>query len=125
MAEFESWKQYWEFSWFIMRKSRHILDAKNQGFLDAVVETGAKRKVTMEKGTALWRAQLGNERRSEPILDDNQEEIDSFEVEDPLLPKRMVPMTDRAFEGRVNAKGIPCLYCSTEKETAMKEVRPW
>jgi len=34
-------------------------------------------------------------------------------------------MPDRAREGRLNAKGIPCLYLSTDLETAMSEVRPW
>lgn len=43
----------------------------------------------------------------------------------PYGPKRMVPLSDRATEGRVNAKGIPCLYLATEPHTAMSEVRPW
>jgi len=34
-------------------------------------------------------------------------------------------LADRAREGRVNPKGIPCLYCAKDKETAMSEVRPW
>jgi RES domain-containing protein len=37
----------------------------------------------------------------------------------------MKPLPDRASEGRVNPKGIPCLYCSTDKKTAMTETRPW
>ncbi len=37
----------------------------------------------------------------------------------------MKPLTDRATEGRVNPKGIPCLYLSTDRETAMAETRPW
>lgn len=57
MAGFESWKQYLEFSSFVMRKSRHILDAKSRRFLDAVVETSEKRKGSIEKGAVLWRAQ--------------------------------------------------------------------
>lgn len=36
-----------------------------------------------------------------------------------------MPLRDRAKEGRVNAKGIPCLYLSDDKDTAMGEVRPW
>ena len=49
MAEFESWKQYWEFSHFVRRKAKHILDGKNQRFLDAVVKTSAKRRGVIQK----------------------------------------------------------------------------
>ena len=107
MAEFESWKQYEEFSWFVMRKSRHVLDAKNKAFLDAVVETSAKHSGSIDKGAVLWRAQLGNAWRTERILDRNQREVDSLEVEDPFPPERMTPLPDRANEGRVNSKGFP------------------
>jgi RES domain-containing protein len=37
----------------------------------------------------------------------------------------MKPPADRAQEGRVNPKGIPCLYLATMRETAISEVRPW
>jgi hypothetical protein len=37
----------------------------------------------------------------------------------------MKPLPDRANEGRVNPKGIPCLYFSTVIQTAMAETRPW
>ena len=37
----------------------------------------------------------------------------------------MKPLRDRAREGRANPQGIPYLYLSTRKETALTEVRPW
>ena len=37
----------------------------------------------------------------------------------------MKPLPDRATEGRANPKGIPVLYLSTHRKTAMSEVRPW
>ena len=37
----------------------------------------------------------------------------------------MKPRRDRSTEGRVNPKGIPCLYCSDRRDTAMTETRPW
>ena len=125
MPEFESWKQYSEFSWFVMRKSRYILDAKNRSFLDMVVETGAKRRRPILKGSVLWRAQAGHGWRTEIFKDEHGNEIASFEVEDPFPRERMAPLPDRANEGRVNPKGIPCLYFSTDMETAMTETRPW
>lgn len=43
----------------------------------------------------------------------------------PYPPERMVPLKGKASEGRVNPKGLPCLYVSTTEETAVAEVRPW
>jgi RES domain-containing protein len=37
----------------------------------------------------------------------------------------MKPEPKKAKEGRVNPKGIPCLYLATHQDTAMSEVRPW
>ncbi len=37
----------------------------------------------------------------------------------------MKPLRDKAREGRANSKGIPHLYVSTHRETALAEVRPW
>ncbi len=125
MPEFASWKQYLEFSLFVRRKSRHILDAEYQKFLDAVVATSAKRKGLIQRGAVLWRAQLDHSWNTEIIRGEDGQEVDSFEVEGPSPPERMKPLPDRAFEGRVNPKGIPCLYFSTHMETAMTETRPW
>jgi hypothetical protein len=68
---------------------------------------------------------LGHGWRAERILDENDLEVDTFDVEDPFAPERMMPPRDRATEGRVNPKGIPCLYFSTDMDTAMAETRPW
>ena len=35
------------------------------------------------------------------------------------------PLPNRASDGRVNPKGIPCLYLASTKVTALSEVRPW
>lgn len=53
------------------------------------------------------------------------EVIDSFTVLVPYLRDRMKPERDRAREGRVNPKGIPFLYLSNKKYTAVSETRPW
>lgn len=37
----------------------------------------------------------------------------------------MKPLPHSAREGRVNPKGIPCLYLADDKDTAMAEIRPW
>lgn len=66
-----------------------------------------------------WRAQLGfctEEREQDSVV---------YEEPVPYGRKRMKPRAEKATDGRANAKGIPCLYVSTTKETAMSEVRPW
>lgn len=68
---------------------------------------------------------IDNAWRPETLCDDDGHVIESFDVEDPFPPERMMPLADRAFEGRVNPKGIPCLYFSTDMDTAMTETRPW
>lgn len=107
-----------------MRKARHIRDAKNQRFLDTVVETSTKRKRVFVQGAVLWRAQLGNDWKTETV-DEENEKVEPFIVETPYKLDRMMPPSDCACEGRVNPKGIPCLYCSTDRDTAMAEIRPW
>ena len=87
--------------------------------------TSKKRCETIDKGTQLWRAQLHNEWGPEIVLDNDGHEIDSSIVAYPSKPERMVPRPDRAKEGRVNPKGIPCLYLSDDRNTAMSEMRPW
>lgn len=37
----------------------------------------------------------------------------------------MKPLRNAAHEGRLNPKGITCLYASTDKNTAMAEIRRW
>lgn len=125
MAEFESHRDYVAFARFVKYKARHILDAQSQRFLKAVLETGEKRREPIPKGDVFYRSQLTNGWRTQPIPDENGVEVDSVEVPIPAGFDRMVPRPDRATEGRANAKGIPCLYLSTDRDTAMAEVRPW
>lgn len=107
-AEFESWMQYRDFQTYVRTVARHILDGKNQRFLETVIATSEIRRASIKAGTRLWRAQLG-----------------SVDERKPYPPERMKPLVDRATEGRLNPKGIPCLYCSTGRDTAMAETRPW
>jgi len=99
----------------------------SERFLIAVSESSGHRARTLEKETVLWRAQLDGTWKRVRI------EIPEVlgrghESRLALLPhdrKRMVPLSDRAVEGRVNPKGIPCFYSATHPFTAMSEVRPW
>jgi len=131
MAAFDPHYNYFEFRHFVMRKARHTLDESGRRFVQGVVETSRKRVGSIKKDSVVWRAQLGVvwESRLYPTvisLDPNYvSETVEVEMPAPLDPTRMVPLRDRAGEGRVNPKGIPCLYFSTDRDTAMAEVHPW
>jgi len=93
---------------------RHVLT-----FLNTLLETSKQRHRRISEGKYVWRAQLGyatEERLQDDVV-----------CEEPVAypPERMKPPSHVAHEGRVNPKGIPCLYVATDKETAMAEVRPW
>lgn len=125
MADFEFGNPYKRFADFVRFTSRHVLDEANRQFLELVVKTSHSRKRRMKAGTRLWRAQAGHVQGKVPVTDEGGTLIRSIDFPLPLDPDRMKPLTDRAYEGRVNPKGIPCLYLSNEMNTAMTEVRPW
>lgn len=65
----------------------------------------------------MYRAQRGYLMRP-----DDEGEI---ETPDAFLPERMKPLRGNSSEGRVDPKGLHCLYLATDCDTAMAEVRPW
>jgi hypothetical protein len=117
MPGFTSHTDYWKFARSVRRVSRHVLEPQSRDFLDALVATSEARVQELLEKRVFWRAQRGNHW-------DFIEEIDD-QVPSPHKPGRMKPLEDKAREGRVNPKGIPCLYLSDDRDTAMSEVRPW
>jgi hypothetical protein len=122
VAEFDPPYTYTVFSNSIKRNFRYSYDDSASNFLSAVQESSDWRKLEWPKGKLLWRAQRG-------CLALNGGEWKEYISGDPPCKpyerERMVPERDKTREGRVNPKGIPCLYLATDKETAMSEVRPW
>jgi RES domain len=117
---FKSWRSFWDFNHAVRRKLRYVRAPEHEEFLKTVAETSHSRKVVMKAGFVLWRAQLGHEYRVEKQGDEVFEIIEAA-----YSPARMKPLPDKAYDGRANPKGIPCLYLATRKETAVSEVRPW
>jgi hypothetical protein len=91
---------------------------EHQVFLDAVKTTAPERTATMKSGHILWRAQLGHDWRT------HEQDGVSYEVETAHPVARMKPIPDKASDGRVSTRGIPCLYLATQEDTAILEVRP-
>ena len=117
---FKSWTSHGDFFREVTRSNRYFYSADVKDFLSNVLETSTARVTHVKLGSILWRAQLGSD--WQPIVQ-NGEEIADEPV--PFSPQRMTPVPFEATEGRVNPKGIPCLYLATTKETALAEVRPW
>lgn len=113
---FKTWRDYWIFEKSVKTELRYRLSKTSEVFLNEIWETSKSRKSKIEKGTLFWRAQIGHDWR---------EENDGIEMPSPHISDRMRPRMNQATEGRVNAKGIPCLYLATDKETAISETRPW
>ena len=120
MRTFKSWLSYSVFEEAVRKKNRFIYDSATKDFLKTVLETGKPRVEEVKEGSVLWRSQLGHD--WEPHCEGDEHIGD---VPSPFFHKRMKPLNDSACEGRVNPKGIPYLYLSTNMNTSMAEVRPW
>ncbi len=116
--QFKSWWDFHTFCSSVRHKSRFVHDRAVGNFLSTLHETSKDRHRRVSAGKYVWRAQLGNAVR---VLTQ-----DDIEYDDPVpyAAGRMKPLPYSAHEGRVNPKGIPCLYVANDKETAMSEVRP-
>lgn len=118
---FRTSEDYEDFSRYVRRRARYFLGGREQEFIDAVLNTSKKRATVMTMDQVLWRAALGC------VAEEGVHQTDVFFL-DSIAPhplERMKPLKDRAQEGRINPKGIPCLYAATDAETAMMEARPW
>lgn len=118
---FKSWQSYWTFSRKVMHDLRYIHDQETTEFLSEVLNSCQSRVQTLYGGQVLWRSQLGGSLRK--LEDDEGNNIEEVPCSHPK--KRMYPFEHMATEGRVNPKGIPCLYLATTSDTAMSESRPW
>jgi len=120
MAEFASTDSYHRFAQSVKAKARYVQDDEVREFLATVMATSESRRDSIEESVVLFRAQRGYVWRKENVGEENEDE-----VQDAFPPERMKPNAEFAGDGRVNPRGIPCLYLATTKEAAVSEVRPW
>ena len=121
MKNFKSILDYLKFESHVKNIGRYIYNQSVIDFLEAIHSTSESRKLIVPVGSAFWRSQLGSTYR-EPV-GGNVVYEDNRPI--PYPAERMKPLTNMASEGRANPKGIPYLYLSTDRETAMAECRPW
>ena len=117
--QFNTWNSFWAFSETVRYRARFIHDSRVLDFLAAVAASAENRLFQLPMGKALWRAQVGHDWEAREQNDVRYDQPVPFNAE------RMKPLRSSAFEGRVNPRGIPCLYTASDKETAVAEVRPW
>lgn len=91
--------------------------SSSRDFLERLARQAHGRVADIPAGRTFCRAQVAH--------DDRYEEMIADTIPDAAPPSRMRPLPDQASEGRVNPKGIPCLYLAGDPHTAVAEVRPW
>jgi hypothetical protein len=82
-----------------------------------------ERKLTIPTRRAFWRARKGCE--FERVTQKESDIEVCWDEDRPYSQKAMKPITNWQSEGRANPRGIPYLYLSTTRDTALAEVRPW
>jgi hypothetical protein len=112
---------YYKFSFLIKNKSRDPNGSWCKNFLDFLLATCKIRIIELPEKTQLWRSQLGRDKSiitfaGGSFLDTSLK---------PFPVHRMKPLHQKVKEGRANSNGVPVLYLSTDRETAMAECRPW
>lgn len=103
----------------VRRDFRYARTPDQTAFLKAVEESSPRRIVELKNGAVLYRAQLGHDWRDLEIAPGEYETIPCA-----YSRARMKPVAEKVGDGRVNAKGILCLYLATNEVTAALEVRP-
>jgi hypothetical protein len=124
MDHFASWKDYQIFAHSVRTRNRYTRSSEEESFLKAVSSTAKERIITRPAGWEFFRAQRGS---CEGTTEHWSGEDSTVSIADelPYPPERMKPRRGQASEGRVNPKGMPCLYGATSPQTAVAEVRPW
>jgi RES domain-containing protein len=112
---FESHEDFYKFRREVAFTRRYMRSDQSEKFLAALLSSCAGRTLTIARGQQYFRAQLGHEWKHGPL---------GGPMPYPFSAARMKPLDDRAHEGRVNPKGIPCLYVASTVEAAMSEMRP-
>jgi RES domain-containing protein len=125
MAEFTSADSYEQFERTVKTKARFAIEDSVREFLSVVLQTAPKRLGKLKKEKILYRAQRGFaiEQRSSNIAGEDEDE--EMDVKVALPPERMVPRAEFLGDGRVNPRGIPCLYLASSPSAAISEMRPW
>jgi hypothetical protein len=108
---------YHEFANSVKHSARYIHQDPAREFISKVLAALQQRSSCLSEGQVLRRAQRGYTMVArEGVL---------LKSMMPHPAERMVPTVGHSTDGRVTARGIPCLYLASDVRTAVAEVRPW
>ena len=111
------WNDFQKFHKELSKNRRYIRTKWANDYLDAIKQTCKKRIITILQNTKLWRARLdGTEVKCAP---------DDWMIQEYAPNEMAAPSPNLSKSSRIGVQGIPVLYLSSDKETAMSEVRPW
>jgi len=102
-------------------KERYFHEGETKEFFETLLTTANERIELVPSGQLFWRSQL--KCILEPVYDEDGLIIDHNAV--PYSSERMRPKPEKVTDGRINARGIPCLYLASNEKTAISESRPW
>jgi hypothetical protein len=121
-SNYSAWKTYLRFANEVKHERRYLGSKTIRAFLGRLTTTAKRRVATIDSGHKLFRAQVGH-----VVVRYGLPEYPAHTVvrQQPFAKSRMLPLRHSAHEGRVNPKGIPCLYAASDELTALSEVRPW
>jgi hypothetical protein len=119
MADSFSPDSYHRFEQSVKRSARYVHEDEVNDLLALVMKTAESRTRSIEQYQVLWRAQRGYTWRKE-------NEGEEYESQAPCAfdPERMKPKAEYVGDGRVNPRGIPCLYLASSQDTAMPKFVP-
>ena len=110
------WDDFSRFREELRNDRRYFRTDWSSDYLEAIKHTCKNRIVTIAKGTELWRARQGGSEM--PISPDDATIVEYSRNE------MTAPSPNLSQASRIGVKGIPVLYLSSDKDTAMSEVRP-
>lgn len=111
------WDDFLRFRKELHDNRRYIRTEWANDYLEAIKHTCKKRISTITKDTELWRSrQDGTEVPCGP---------DDWTIQAYACNEMTAPPPNLSGVSRIGVQGIPVLYLSSDKETAMSEVRPW
>ena len=116
---FESKYIFRHFERSVRETFRYAQSPELVAFLEELVVTSSRFVANLKAETVLYRARLGHgwERGGD-------KQRDGLDHRRAYRLKEMIPDPKYAADGRVNARGIACLYLAEQAETAVLEVRP-
>ena len=118
MTDFASADSYWRFQQTVKHKTRYFHDEQVRNFLNMCWRRAGLGRSRLRNSRALSRPEGYTWRK------DHEGQPEEMEVPAAFPPERMKPLAEFVGDGRVNPKGIPCLYLASSLDTAIGRCAP-